>query len=153
MGLFTLRGLLVASPKDKAASGRPTMYSDDLAKEIFKKISLGRSVHKICQEDGMPSRQTFYRWLGEYDDFSDNYRKALELRQDYHFDEMLEIADLVEEDNVKIQKAKLMIDTRKWVLSRMNPKKYGDKAGETETIDDNPTPVSVNIEVRDARKP
>ena len=23
--------------------------------------------------------------------------------------------------------AKLQIDTRKWVLSRMNPKKYGDK--------------------------
>ena len=139
------------TPKKKM--GRPTDYNEDIAKEIFKKISTGRSVHKICQEKGMPSRQTFYRWLGEHEDFRYNYREALALREDYHFDEMLEIADMVEDDNVKIQKAKLMIDTRKWVLSRMNPKKYGDKAGETETIDDNPTPVSVNIEVRDARKP
>ena len=101
----------------------------------------------------MPSRETFYKNIRDNAYLSDHYRAALKEREDYHFDEMLEIADMVEDDGVKIQKAKLMIDTRKWVLSRMNPKKYGDKAGETETIDDNPTPVSVNIEVRDARKP
>ena len=134
-------------------TGRPTDYSDELADEICKRISEGRSVNRISRQDDMPVRSTIYRWITEKPEFKDKYERALKEREDYHFDEMLDIADLVEEDNIKIQKAKLMIDTRKWVLSRMNPKKYGDKAGETETIDDNPTPVSVNIEVRDARKP
>ena len=140
------------TPKKKM--GRPTDYNEDIAKEIFKKISTGRSVHKICQEKGMPSRQTFYRWLGEHEDFRYNYREALALREDYHFDEMLEIADMVEDDNVKIQKAKLMIDTRKWVLSRMNPKKYGDKAGEydADNVESKPKSIVVNVGVQDARR-
>lgn len=139
------------TPKKKM--GRPTDYSPELRDEICKRISSGNSVHRVSRQDDMPDRSTIYRWLREKPDFKDQYERALKEREDYHFDEMLDIADLVGEDNIKIQKAKLMIDTRKWVLSRMNPKKYGDKAGETETIDDNPTPVSVNIEVRDARKP
>lgn len=51
--------------------------------------------------------------------------RACEQRADQYFDEMLDIADnaLPEE----VQKAKLQIDTRKWVLARMNPVKYGDK--------------------------
>lgn len=141
----------MTAPKKKI--GRPTKYSNELADKIFEKISVGRSVHKICQEDGMPSRRTFYRWLAENEDFRHNYQESLVFRQDYHFDEMLEIADSVEEDNVKIQKAKLMIDTRKWVLSRMNPKKYGDKIDDVEANEEEPTPVTVKIEVRDARKP
>lgn len=139
------------TPKKKM--GRPTDYSPELRDEICKRISSGNSVHSVCRQDDMPDRSTIYRWLREKPDFKDQYERALKEREDYHFDEMLDISDKVEDDSIKIQKAKLMIDTRKWVLSRMNPKKYGDKAGETETIDDNPTPVSVNIEVRDARKP
>jgi hypothetical protein len=30
-------------------------------------------------------------------------------------------------DNEAIQRSKLRVDARKWVLSRMNPKKYGDR--------------------------
>lgn len=152
-GFFTLRGLLVASPKGKGACGRPTKYTDEIIKEFCRRISIGRSVHSVCRDEDMPSRETFYKSIRENDYLSDQYREALKLREDYHFDEMLEIADMVEDDGVKIQKAKLMIDTRKWVLSRMNPKKYGDKAGEHEDFSDaKPESIAVNIQVQDARK-
>lgn len=134
-------------------TGRPTDYSDELADEICKRISEGRSVNRISRQDDMPVRSTIYRWITEKPEFKDKYERALKEREDYHFDEMLDIADLVEEDNIKIQKAKLMIDTRKWVLSRMNPKKYGDKAGEYEDSSDaKPESIAVNIQVQDARK-
>lgn len=139
------------TPKKKM--GRPTDYSPELRDEICKRISSGNSVHRVSRQDDMPDRSTIYRWLREKPDFKDQYERALKEREDYHFDEMLDIADLVEEDNIKIQKAKLMIDTRKWVLSRMNPKKYGDKAGEYEDSSDaKPESIAVNIQVQDARK-
>ena len=40
---------------------------------------------------------------------------------------MLEIADETPPDKDAIAAARLRIDTRKWVMSRMNPKKYGEK--------------------------
>ena len=73
------------------------------------------------------SRSTIYDWLSNNDEFSDKYRKATEQREDFHFEEMMEIADKVLPESAEVAKAKLQIDTRKWVLSRMNPKKYGDK--------------------------
>lgn len=143
----------MASPKNKVTRGRPTEYTEDIIKEFCRRISMGRSVHSVCRDEDMPSRETFYKNIRDNTYLSDHYRAALKEREDYHFDEMLEIADLVEDDGVKIQKAKLMIDTRKWVLSRMNPKKYGDKIDDVEANEEEPTPVTVKIEVRDARKP
>lgn len=40
------------------------------------------------------------------------------------FEQMLDIADGSSED---VQRDRLRVDTRKWALSRMSPRKYGDK--------------------------
>jgi hypothetical protein len=54
-------------------------------------------------------------------------------------DEIIDISDNVEQDllitpdgrevvnNAVISRDKLRVDTRKWAMSKMNPKKYGDK--------------------------
>lgn len=75
----------------------------------------------------MPSASSVFLWLTKYPDFSENYTKAIEERASGLFDEMLDIADDVEPDAAEVAKARLRVDTRKWALSRMNPKKYGDK--------------------------
>lgn len=110
----------------KPKMGRPTIYSEELITEFLYRISMGKSVSAVCSCDDMPYRSTIYEWLAKYSDFSDRYARASEQRADRYFDEMLDIADgtLIDE----VQKAKLQIDTRKWVLARMNPKKYSDKA-------------------------
>lgn len=105
--------------------GRPTIYSEEIITEFLYRIAKGRSVASVCQDDDMPHRATIYEWLAQNGDFSDKYARASEQRADHYFDEMLDIADKALPEEV--QKAKLQIDTRKWVLSRMNPKKYGDK--------------------------
>ncbi|UZA25345.1 hypothetical protein LP117_02455 [Moraxella bovis] len=115
----------------KPKMGRPTIYSEELVAEFLYRIAKGRSVASVCQDDDMPHRATIYEWLAQNGDFSDRYARASEQRADHYFDEMLDIADKALPEEV--QKAKLQIDTRKWVLARMNPKKYSDKGQDDNT--------------------
>ena len=138
---------------DGAIMGRPTDYNDDLIDDICLRIADGRSVNSICNDADMPSKAIIYRWLDKYPEFVDKYQRAMKQREEFHFDEMLDIADDVLPETAEVARAKLRIDTRKWVLSRMNPKKYGDKADGSEADDDTAQPIEVIVNVRDARKP
>ena len=88
--------------------------------------------------------KTVMRWLVRHDEFRQQYALAREAQQEMHQEEIKEIADdctddvqvLMGEDHEDaparinqsaIARAKLRIDTRKWIMSKMVPKKYGDK--------------------------
>ena len=114
----------------KPKMGRPSIFTDELANEICERISLGRSLRSVCLDKDMPTKTTVMRWLDENEDFCDQYRRACEDRETTHFEEMLTIADEVLPETAEVARAKLRIDTRKWVLARMNPKKYSDKVQE-----------------------
>lgn len=111
----------------KNKGGRPSSYMPEVAHDICAKLAEGESLRSVCNRQGMPSKATVFRWLSEYVEFRDQYAKATEQRADALFEEMLEIADDVLPDSAEVAKAKLRIDTRKWSLARMSPKKYGDK--------------------------
>ena len=79
-------------------------------------------------------------WLdGAHPDFSEQYARAREAQADKLAEEILAIADdgrsdtyLDGEGNEKtdsevIQRSKLRVEARKWLASKMAPKKYGDK--------------------------
>mgnify|MGYP000960657323 FL=1 len=78
----------------------------------------------------MPNKATVFRWLAQHEEFRDQYAKATETRADAIFEDMFDIADGVNEEAAAVAKARLRIDTRKWALARMNPKKYGDKVSQ-----------------------
>jgi hypothetical protein len=93
----------------------------------------------------MPSRTTVFRWLADPGNqvFRDQYAYAREEQADAYFDEMIELADTsivgekteLDKDGVvvktttgdMIERSRLGIETRKWVLGRMKPKKYGER--------------------------
>jgi hypothetical protein len=104
---------------------RPSTYTEELAADICEKIALGNSVRAICREDDMPAISTVFLWLSKYPEFSEQYARAKEESAEFHADGMIEIADNASLEEV--QKARLQIDTRKWVASKLKPKKYGDK--------------------------
>lgn len=120
-------------------SGRPSIFSDEIAIAICSRLSDGESLRKICCDDGMPGQTTVYRWLMEREDFREQYACARELQADTLFDEILDIADDGSNDFVAdgdggeavnhehIQRSKLRIDSRKWMAGKLRPKKYGDK--------------------------
>jgi len=106
--------------------------------EVLNLVADGLSVTKACEKVGV-TRRLFYDRLKEHEDLRYNYARAIELRADRIFDDILLIADETSgdkrsvndekeiTDNEAIQRSKLRVDARKWVLSRMNPKKYGDR--------------------------
>lgn len=114
-------------------TGRPSDYLPEVAADICALLANGESLRKVCERPGMPNKATVFRWLAVHEEFRDQYAKAAETRADAIFEEMFDIADDVKEEAAAVAKARLRIDTRKWSLARMNPKKYGDKV--TQDID------------------
>jgi len=117
-----------AAPKTKAKAkktGRPSLYSQEIADIICSKIAGGKSLRSICSVGKIPSIETVRRWLSsrEKADFCAQYMRAREEQADYYADEIIEIADTEGDSN----KARVRIDARKWVASKLKPKKYGDK--------------------------
>lgn len=87
----------------------------------------------------MPDKATVFRWMAANDEFRDQYTYAREAQADEMADQIIEIADdglndtyLDEEGNKRtdqdvIARSRLRVDARKWLASKMAPKKYGDK--------------------------
>ncbi len=63
----------------------------------------------------------------EREDFSDMYARAREERADRLFEELFEIADKPCTNQVEVQQQRNRLDTRKWALSKLAPRKYGDR--------------------------
>ena len=56
------------------------------------------------------------------------YARAREAQADKLAKEILELSDKIEDDNpIKVQRARLQVDSRKWLAARLAPKKYGDQ--------------------------
>lgn len=136
----------------KQSKGRPgpvSSFTDEIANHICEQIAGGISLIKICKADGMPNKSTVLRWLDEKPDFATKYARARELMADHYFDQMQEIAD--EATGETVQTAKLRLETMRWRVSKLLPKKYGDKV-ETEhtgTV----TVRNVRIDVQAAMMP
>lgn len=120
--------------------------------EVLSRIAEGESLRSICADEGTPSKSTFLKWVSEDPELSDQYARAMEQRADSLFDEMFSIADDATNDWMEregeddeayrlngehVQRSRLRIDTRKWALARMNPKKYGDKQEINSKVDGN----------------
>lgn len=114
----------------KAKTGRPSDYLPEVADDICSLITAGESLRSVCRRQGMPNTTKVMRWLREHEDFREQYGKAMESRADAVFEEIFDIADDVAEEPAAVAKARLRVDTRKWALARMNPKKYGDKVSQ-----------------------
>ena len=126
--------------KTPKKNGRPSKYTDKLADKICQMIAQGQSVRSICTKKDMISMQTFFRWLRENDKFREQYARACEERSYMHAEDIIEIADNATNDYMEklegdgyifnsenVQRSRLRIDTRKWLMSKLNPKVYGDK--------------------------
>lgn len=119
--------------------GRPDNYTEELGDKICELLALGKSLRSICDIDEMPSQPAVYRWIQKYEDFRKKYAHAREKQAETLFDEMLDIADDGYNDwmtnkhgdeitnREAIERSKLRIEARKWMLGKLKPKKYGDK--------------------------
>lgn len=119
----------------KRTTGRPRIFSEELAQTICERIANGESLRQICQDKSLPCRETVYSWIRTNSEFLDQYAQAKEWQRDLLLDEIIELADKATPTAINVKVAKLRIDVRKWLIGRLEPKKYGKQA--------NPTPSSL----------
>jgi hypothetical protein len=105
--------------------------------DILNLIASGSPAYKAMKDKLSPS--TFYEMLENDKEKANRYARACAQRADLIFEETLDIADETKEDiilkdgvpieNPKVvQRDRLRVETRKWFLAKLHPKKYGDKA-------------------------
>ena len=125
-------------------------------KQILLSIEEGDSLRATLKREGMPTSTTFYDWIDNDKEKALQYARACEKRADAIFEDILEIADDASNDftladigdgmqiekfnSEHVQRSRLRVDARKWMASKMNPKKYGDKihqehSGEIKSFD------------------
>lgn len=90
----------------------------------------------ICSAENMPAMSAVFRWISIHPEFEEQYARAKAAMLEYYADELVEIADDESNDksgelempnSVAVQRSRLRVDTRKWILSKLAAKKYGDK--------------------------
>jgi len=120
---------------------------DRLVEEVCSRIEEGKSLNSILpnkdREEGLPSKKAFELWLDKDQKYLRRYIRATNKRADALFEEILDIAEDQSRDimqgkespmsnHAAIARDRLRIDTRKWMMGKMNPKKYNDKYQEPE---------------------
>lgn len=145
------------------AGGKPEYWTNELKQKaieiILSKISVDKmSLRKALENRDtsiLPAPVTFLEWVSKDEQLAKQYAYACEERADAIFDEMFDIADdssndfEVTNDGIKvkhedIQRSRLRVDTRKWALSKMNPKKYGDAS--KITLEGGDKPIQITFE-------
>jgi len=112
-------------------------YSQQQIEETFNdilyEIEQGNSLISILRRKEFPSTATFYQWLEADENKAKRYVRACEIRADVIFEDIIDIADHSDEDHTPftganvVQRDRLKIDARKWIVAKLHPKKYSDR--------------------------
>ena len=124
---------------------------------ICSELKKGRSLESICKAEGMPAISTVLDWVEQDPAFAEQYAHARKIGYALLANEIIQLSDKTHEwvtiqelDNEGkpqfdehgkpklkqvlmplsadvIAHKRVQIDTRKWMLSKMLPKVYGDK--------------------------
>ena len=127
----------------KVPRGPPVKFSAPVADLICSRMAEGETLRTICLDRSMPARSTVYRWTSKNPQFRDQYARAREALFEHWAEEILTISDDGSTDYVTkvgrngaeyeavdqehIQRSRLRVDSRRWLLSKLKPGTYGDR--------------------------
>ena len=131
----------IIAPAEKPK--RPADFSDVIFDLVCDRMANGEGLRKICEDPEMPSRQTFLRWIEKDTGRETRYTKAREALMDWYAEEILEIAWDNSQDTIPatenkparcntewVQRSRLKVDTIKFLMAKLHPKRYGDRLPE-----------------------
>lgn len=99
----------------------------ELLEEVCNKIAAGISLRQACEAEGMPSVPTVMRWLAEDAQAAEQYARAIQRRAVTKAEQIEELALKVQSGEIPPDVGRVVIDTHKWIASRLLPKVYGEK--------------------------
>jgi hypothetical protein len=111
------------------------MFTQEVADQICQRLEAGQSLRAAAAASDI-NHATVLLWTKTFPTFANQYTRAREVGYQLLADQIIEISDSQTGD---VARDRLSVDSRKWMLSKMLPKVYGDKvettiqAGETIT--------------------
>lgn len=122
--------------------GRPSTFTDELFETICTRLENGEVLRAICANAEMPDRSTVLRWIAADDGKRRRYDLARQACVEFWSDEIIQIATDGSRDTVTdekgrarcdhewVNRSRLRIDTIKFLMTKINPLKWGDKLPE-----------------------
>ncbi len=145
---------------------RPNGYTNAIGEAICNRIADGELLTDICKDPDMPAVRTVTRWLMESreggsvpESFTALYTKAREMSVIIREDEIIGISDDARNDwmdrqvgdetirvldHEHVQRSKLRVDSRRWLLSKVAPHKYGERLAH-QMLDENGKPARQSV--------
>ena len=102
----------------------PVRVTGRLLDEICRRLADGEFLTAICRDPHMPVRRTVHLRVRSDEAFRTRYAEARVLQVEHLFEEIVAIAD--EDDNPA--RARVRIEARKWLVAKLDPERFGDKA-------------------------
>jgi len=110
---------------------------DKIINDICEIVRSGEALRNACKKIKV-STASFYKYIDDNEEYQKQYARACEERAENIFEDILKIADSQENDVIDtehgpitnhnaINRNRTQIEARKWMLSKLQPKKYGDK--------------------------
>lgn len=130
--------------KELESKGRPFTYDKELVAPILERVSGGETLRAVCRDLKTVPESTFRLWVVyDHDGLAAQYARARQAQAESWSDEILDIADDGSRDTTTktgrdgeqievcdhewINRSRLKVDTRKWLMAKLHPKAYGDK--------------------------
>lgn len=115
-------------PVRKARPAKPTPA---LTEDIATQLMTGKTFKEICKSPSMPHTSTLWRWLNAenpdgtktYPEFCKAIEKGKAARPEAWAEQLIEIAD----GKGGVQRDKLRVGTRQWLLERAMPERFGPR--------------------------
>lgn len=115
-------------PMDVAAKGLDPSWSlyknrRDLCLEIAMEIASGKTFAQLDKLKQFPSTRTVFYWYARDPEFKNLIDEARRVRAEFYHDELVEVANEVEEDNARSSKVKA--DIFKHLMSVNDKERFG----------------------------
>jgi hypothetical protein len=154
---LNLHGFGARYGRSRPRIGGPLVYTPDVAERICEGLRSGRTLHDLCAGDDMPADSTVLHWMKtDRDGFAARYLQAREIGYMAMADEIIAIADDASNDwkafssevgsgsreenaseekrgdqrvpdRESVERSRVRITARCWLLSRMLPRIFGDR--------------------------
>jgi hypothetical protein len=118
--------------------------TEELFEEICERLERGETLTKILLDSGMPTYNKVLAFRRQKPERETRYKLAREEQMHRWSDDIVDLADCYE-DKDSINKTKMKITTRQWLMERVCWRVYGAK-GQTEISGANGGPIVMGVD-------
>lgn len=138
---------------DPPRIGAPTKYTPEIVEAILSRMMKGETLLSIGRDPELPDPRTIHKWVLSNPEFAKLYHEARRIQSHVWADQIKEISEnpmlgtktivttggkdgpsTREETYDAVERARLNVDTAKWILARMNRADYGDRVDSVQEV-------------------